>query len=890
MFPILRTKLAIPPARVNRTARPRPLASLSAALARPVTLITAPAGFGKTTLLSEWYAKGPESGLAVAWLSLDPSDSSPVRFWTYVVAALRSVPALAARTDFGAATLSAFDLQPNPTADQFLTPLLNDIAAAETPFALVLDDYDLATGPEINAAMNLMLDRLPQNVRVVLLTRAEPGLPLGHLRARGLLSELRADDLRFTLPETTAFLSQAVASDLSDEDIDLLHGRTEGWVAGLQMAALSLVGRDDRHAFVASFAGDHRHLADYFAEEVLARQPQSVQTFLAQTSILERFCGPLCDAVTGSRGGQAMLERIEKANLFLVPLDNERHWYRYHRLLADLLRAGLQRSQPELIPVLQTRASQWFEQEGLAIEAVGHARAAKDWERVADISERNAPGWWAGASYAFADSSHWLPDEVVVKRPSLCILQSWGNVIQGRLEEASRLFDSAERVLLSRPFNDGAAMLSFIALARRYIAELTGQPYDVSPADYDAPAHIPETSVAMRNGADLVLSFILQMSGDLERAAPLLQGVAERDLRFGATSGLPLSISRLARLRLIQGRISDADTILRQYLATVAELGSRRYFVNGNLHAVLADVLRERNDLTEAARQADEGVSGNDAWGIPHGITLAYQAKARVLAALGDVEGAHALIDHEERIAFGRRLPSDLISERWALKVELWLAKGNLDAAERWARDSGLTPGDQPSFRREREHLTLARVLLVTERTREAVNLLTRLATAAAAGGRNGRLIEALVLLSAAQAETNSHRAVATLGRALALAEPEGYLRTFVTPGEPVARVLRLVAAEGKAAGRYAQRILNLGAPAVAIGGAIAAIPEPLSARELEVLGLLAAGMSNRDIAATLTLTISTVKTHVHSILGKLDAASRTQAIVRAKERGLLGG
>ncbi len=887
-FPVLQTKIHIPPARGNLVARPRLTAALTDALARPLTIVTAPAGFGKTTLLSEWHATSAGSGWPMAWLGLDPSDSEPARFWTYVVAALRTIPAFAETAAFGADVLAAFEAAPRPTVEQFLTPLLNDVAASPAPFILALDDYDLAAGPEINAAMSFMIDHLPPAMRVVLLMRAEPGLSLGHLRARGQLSELRADDLRFTVAESEAFLNEAMASGLSADDVAALQERTEGWVAGLQMAALSLGGREDRRALVASFAGDHRHIADYFAEEVLAKQPEPVQEFLSHTAILERLSGPLCDAVTGATNSQAMLEQIERANLFLTPLDDERCWYRYHRLLADMLRARLERTQPELATTLHRRASFWYEQQGLTLEAASHSLAAKDYARAAEIAERNGPGWWAGASHAFLDLR--LPPEITTQRPSFCLSQGWGNAIRGQLDQATQLFDAAERLLTTggQSYPDAEAMLSFIALVRKYIAELCGQTYKVSEADFRAPALIPEESVGMRNSADLILSFIVQMEGDLDRAAPLLATAAERELRYRSTITIPLAISRLARIRLVQGRLGDAEAALSRYLDVIDALGSRRFYVNGNLHAVMADVLRERNQLMEAKREADEGVACNDTWGIPHAITMSYHAKARVLAALGDIDGALSLIDREEQFSLGCSLLSDLVSERQALRVALWLAKGDLASAERWARDSGLTAEDQLSFRREAEHIALARVLIAVDRRPLAISLLNRLAVAAKQGRRMGRLIEILVLLAIAHAGVNAHEASQTLARALAVAEPEGYVRVFTGEGEQAMDLLRLVATEGGAAGRYAQRLLAGGAIGRTPAQERPALAEPLSARELEILGLLAAGLSNSDIADALYLTVGTVKTHVHNVFGKLVVESRTQAIARARELGLL--
>jgi LuxR family maltose regulon positive regulatory protein len=450
--------------------------------------------------------------------------------------------------------------------------------------------------------------------------------------------------------------------------------------------------------------------------------------------------------------------------------------------------------------------------------------------------------------------------------------------------------DDAERLIKAdaQKYPDAEAMLSFISLVRKYIAELSGRPYSVDEADFLAPTFIPEESVGMRSSADLVLSFIVQMEGDLDRAAPLLSTAAERDLKYHSTVAIPLAISRLARIRIIQGRLGDAEAALSRYLDTIDSLGSRRFYLHGNLHAVMADVLREHNQLTDAIREADEGVACNETWGIPHAVSMAHHAKARILAAQGDIGGALSLIDREEQASLGRGLLSDIVSEREALRVQLWLAKGDLASAERWTRDSGLSAEGEPSFRRESSHMALARVLIATDRRPEAVSLLTRLAAAARRGGRMGRLIEILVLLAIAQVGTGAHEASRTLARALTIAEPEGYVRVFTGEGEQAMDLLRLVAAEGGSAGRHAQRLLAGGATAGTPAEKRPALAEPLSARELEILGLLASGLSNHDIAQSLYLTLGTVKTHVHNIFGKLVVESRTQAIAKARELGLI--
>lgn len=896
---LLNTKLYMPPARPDLVPRPRLTMRLCAALSRPLTVISAPAGFGKTTLLGEWRATAHGREYPVSWLSLEPDDSDPHRFWTYVAAALRTLPAFEATEQVGQASLELLRTLPGVQPQHYLPPLINELAANPSPFALVLDDYHVIESPAVHSAVQYLIDHLPPQMHLVVLTRSDPPWPLARLRSRGLLGEFRAADLRFTDAEAADFLGRALDGGLPAADVTVLLQRTEGWPAALQMAALSLAGQTDpaeRHAFVTAFAGENRFVADYLAEEVISRQPEPVQAFLMFTSVLERMSAPLCAAVTGQADAAALLAQVDRSNLFLVPLDDERRWFRYHHLFADLLRARLRRLRPDLLPVLFRRASEWHEAAGHPLPAVTYALAGGEHERAARLVEHNVHGWWGLAAGDFLRLLARLPDAVIQSRPTLSIYQAWSLVLTGRLAEAGVLVEAAEQQLApdacagTEP-GAGAqlsAMRGFVALMRAYIMEMTGQPCALSAPVLEAPQQIPETQVAMRNSADVTLAFILLMNGDLDQAAGLLAGAARRDTAANLTEAVPIAISRLARIRMLQGRLPEAGELCRRHLSDIAG-DAARHFVNGSLHAALADVLREQNDLEGAAEQAREAVAANEAWQIPDALGSAYLTQAEVLLAQGDTGGAATALALAEAAGRGRTLAADLVRRLQTFQVRLWLAQGNLAAARQWAERQGLMPDAAPAFRQESAYLALARILLAGGQWAGAQSLLARLSLAAAAAGRTGRLIEILVLHALAMRQTDQERALKLLEQALVLAEPSGYVRTFLDEGQPLIALLREMTRRGGPAQAYAVRLLGSFNVTEAPGTDPARpLLEPLTDRELEVLRLLAAGLTNEEMAGRLQITYGTVKTHLHNIYGKLGADTRVRAVAVARQLHLL--
>jgi LuxR family transcriptional regulator, maltose regulon positive regulatory protein len=741
---LLTTKLYPPTARPNLVQRHRLTERLVAGLQRPLTLISAPAGFGKTSLLSDWRATPAGQAYPLAWLSLDQGENAPARFWAYVLAALRTLPELAGVPD---------ELDADAPPDQLLVPLINGLETAACPVLLVLDDYHMIDAPAIHAAVGFLVEHMPAGLRLVVLTRADPPWPMARLRAHGLLSELRAADLRFTAAEVTEFFTRAAGLPLSDTDIAAVEQRTEGWIAALQMVAISLDGHPDPSGFVSAFSGENRYITDYLTEEVLARQPEPLRRFLLQVSILERFSAPLCAAVTGCPDSRALIDQIERRALFLVPLDPMRQWFRFHHLFGDLLRTYLRQTEPDLVPVLHGRAATWHAENGLPMEAARHSLAARDYDHTLAIIEQHAGGWWAMASPGFSDLLFQLPPEVARRSPLVCTYQAWIACMMGQTASALELVGAAER---DAPLP--ASSQSFLALIRAFIGELTGQPCELTETVMRAPASIPEDGgLDFRSTADLALAFLLYMNGRFDPAAALLMQVAEREVARHTTYAIPVAIPLLTQIRLIEGRVDEAAVLCRRYISIIHERGEGSFFVWGNLRAGLADALRLQGDLEEAEVQAREGLRANRAYDIHHAVIMPLHALARVRLARGEAGEALALLEEEEAATRGRSLSPDQISDRETLRVQAWLATGNLDSPQRWARECGLGANDPLSFRQELGHMALAQVLLATGRQAEGTALLLRLARAAETAGRLGRLADIRRLISHVTAPGSVH-------------------------------------------------------------------------------------------------------------------------------------
>ncbi len=900
--PILASKLYRPPPQPGTVYRARLIEQLNAGLSRKLTLISASAGFGKTTLVSEWVAA---CGRPVAWLSLDAGDGDPARFLTYLVAALQTVA-----QDLGAGVLGSLQSPQPPQTEALLTALLNDISGLADPIVLVLDDLHEIDSRLVDQALVFLVEHLPPQLHLVVATREDPPLPLARLRARGQLSELRAADLRFSPSEAGGFLIQTMGLNLSLDDIGALDARTEGWIAGLQLAALSMQGHKDTARFIASFTGSHHFVLDYLVEEVLRQQPESIQAFLLRTSILERMCGPLCDAVLQPAGatasGQATLEHIQRANLFIVPLDNERRWYRYHHLFADLLRQRLQQGAPSAaeaggwdIPELHRRASAWHARNRLPADAIRHALRAGDFERAAGLIELAWPamdasfqtGIWLGWAKA-------LPEDLIRARPVLSVGYAWALLNGGSLEAAEARLRDAEVALGA--VDDGAqirALPASIATARAYLSQAFGDVAGTLAHGQRALGLLTEEDHLRRGPAFALVGLAQWASGDLEAAHRAL-AAAMSGFRKAGNPVFAISCTYgLADIRVTQGRLRAAINAYETSLQLALNPGGPMLPGVSDMYLGLGELYREQGDLQVAEDLLLKSEALGKQLALPDWPFRFHRGRARLRQVQGDLDGALDQLVEAERLYFRSPVPD--IAPIPALKARVWLLQGRLPEAVSWVRERSLSVDDELSFLREFEHITLARVLIArytNDRTEQslhdALRLLERLLQAGEAGGRMGSVIEILVLqalVHGTQADIPS--ALSALARALALAEPEGYVRIFVDEGRPMAQLLSEAATRGLTPD-YTRKLLAAFGPEMLPSRADSAQPvtdgDSLSPRELELLRLVAQGLSNQEIGERLFLALDTVKGHNRRIYAKLQVQRRTEAVARARELGLI--
>jgi LuxR family maltose regulon positive regulatory protein len=882
--PVLATKLYIPPPPPKVVPRPRLIRRLNEGLSRApgVTLISAPAGFGKTTLLSEWIAPdGREPAVRAAWLSLDEGDNDPARFLAYLVATLQTIAA-----PIGAGVTAVLPAPQPPPVEAILTAVLNDVAALPERFVLVLDDYHAIEAAAIDQALAFLLEHLPPQLHLVIATREDPDLPLARLRARGRLSELRAADLRFTPSEAAEFLNRVMGLRLAAADVAALENRTEGWIAGLQLAALSLQGHPDAAGFIQSFTGSHRFVLDYLVEEVLHRQPESIQSFLLRTSLLDRLCGPLCDAVllAPAGSGQATLETIERANLFIVPLDSERRWYRYHHLFGDLLRQRLRQAlaaSGEDVDgrrnELHIRASQWYEDNGLDIEAFHHAAAASDVDRAERlIAGRGIPLHMRGAVVAILDWLGSLPESVLKARPSLYWRYASLLLVSGQTIGVEEKLQAAEASLQGRELDDTTRQLIGRIAAARAVLALTRYRADVMLAESRrALEHLDPSNQALRANAYWTLGYAYLFQGDRVAGRQALTEAIALSQAAGAVFTTILATIGLGNVQEADNELHPAAETYRRVLQMA---GDQPLQIVHEAHLGLARVLYEWNDLEAAERHGRQSLQL--ARQYEHGIDRFVVCEvflSRLQLAQGDLAGAAAQLAQAEQAAreqnFVHRIP-----EVAAQQVVMLLRQGQHAAAAELARRHDLP-------------LAQARVHLAQGDPSAALAVLARWREQVEARGWHDERLRAIVLQALAHHAAGEHAtAVQRLGEALALAESGGFIRLFLDEGPPMAELLARLQAEGAGPQEYSARLLAAfeqqeRRPA---GASLPPLPEPLSPRELEVLRLIAEGLSNQEISARLVLALDTVKGHNRRIYDKLRVQRRTEAVARARALGLL--
>ena len=912
--PILATKLYIPPPRTSVVPRPRLIERMNEGLSsgRKLTLISASAGFGKTTLVSEWIAGCNQK---VAWLSLDEGDGDPAHFLTYLIAALQTIAA-----NIGEGTLGALQSPQPPPTEVLLTTLLNEITALPDHFVLVLDDYHVIDSKPVDEALTFLLTHLPPKMHLVITTREDPDLPLARLRARGQLTELRAADLRFTPAEAAEFLNQAMSLQLSAKDIAALEARTEGWITGLQLAALalqgslSMQGRLDTSRFIRSFTGSHRFVLDYLVEEVLQRQPEHIRSFLLQTSILDRLSGPLCEAVTGRAGSWGILDTLERGNLFIVPLDDQRQWYRYHHLFTEVLLAHALEEQPGQIPLLHQLASAWYEQNNLPAEAIRHALAARDFEGAAGLIEKTYLAMDTSIQYAaWLGWVRKLPDEVVRARPVLSFDYARALSDSGEYEASKSWLQEAEQRMAGSP--DGMivadeaqlrALPVMIALARSNHAQIQG--------DIEATVKYAELALELSPEDDhynhamaaVSLGTAYWARGDLDGAQRALSVWLDYCQKVGNIIFAIATGAYLAGIIVAQGRLREAERIYKQSIQLASTYEQSVRHVTANLYLGLGLLCHEQGDQQSAAQHLHKSEELGEQSAL---IDWPYRwrlAQARLKEAEGDLETALDLLEEARRLYVRTSVPDFQPID--ALKARMYLRQGRLSEALAWARERGLSVDDDLSYLCEFEHVTLARMLIAQDKNDpladsipNAIDLLARLLQAAESGRRMGSVIEILVVQALAlQAQGYVSLAIASVERALALAEPEGYVRIFVDEGEPMRLLISdfRLQIEKQFCGQihpltgYVERLLAAftspaAVPQSKIGNLKSTMIEPLSGRELEVLRLLGTEMSGPEIARELVVSLNTLRTHTKNIFNKLGVNNRRGAVQRAEELDL---
>ena len=890
---------------------------LDQATERKLTLVSAPAGFGKTTVLAEWLAATPAGERPAAWVSLDRSDNDPALFWVYFIAALQKV-----QSGVGESALSLLHLPQPPPIESVLTTLVNEINAIENDssghgFVVVLDDYHVIEAEPVHIGIAFLLDHVPPQMHLIITSRADPPLPLSRLRGRAELTELRASDLRFTPDEAAAFLNEVMGLELSAENVVALETRTEGWIAGLQLAALSMQGREDVTGFIRAFAGDDRYIADYLVEEVLQRQPERIRSFLMETSILDRLTGPLCDAVTGREDGKGVLEALERGNLFVVPLDDKRQWYRYHHLFADVLRAHSMEEQPDQLPTLHRRAAAWFEESGMAAEAIEHARDASDHETVARLLVANFEDFQRIGQYASISSwSASLPEEMVRQRPRLALihastaiatednnqgarrLTSWAEDAINAIEDGGGL-DPADDVDGTVVGPAGLDALRGEVLALKLIHTARNlPPQEIAAIANRALELLPATHQFSRM-IHMVRAGLLMDFSDLESALPDLERSVDEARRAQNPAFLAGVLTHFGQVSVALGRLEDGRRSYEEALQAGQKVSAEASLLMCGPHTGLAEVFLESADLRGATHHAVKALEFASKSPTRSPVLYAWTTSALVSLAIGDTKAAIEQLEEAQEFVRGSshsRFDSFLSS----VELEIYSRTGDLQAAADVARNRELSPDAAVDYSNEEEMTAYACYLVARGDFGDAAQVLSRVLPILRDGGRVQHEIHALALQALAR-ELLGERPLAleSLGRATMLGEPGRFNRTFTGEG-PITTGLMEALADAVQRGNgpaeagfrsYLTHLLNQAEvvpETVSASSAAAGLAEQLAAREVEVLHLVAAGMRNQEIANQLFISLSTVKRHIANAYGKLGVSHRTEAVARANELNLI--
>jgi LuxR family transcriptional regulator, maltose regulon positive regulatory protein len=928
--PLLTTQFYIPPPVKFRVDRARLVERLHECR-RPgcrLTLISAPAGFGKTTLVSTWVAavKALDPSLTVAWLSLDSTHNDPVIFWTYLISALQIQ-----QEGIGKQALNLLLTSQTPELDGKLAALVNDLVQISHPFILILDDYHLIRNPVIHQSLSFFIEHIPPQFHLILVSRTDPPLPLALLRGRGQLLEFRLSDLRFSMKDADAYLNAGMGLNLAAAWVNTLNQKAEGWIAGLQMAALSLreaasiQDHEKMERFIASFSGSNRYILDYLIEEVLVQQPEPIQNFLMRTSILDRLCGPLCDALL--QGGepdaqpkaQTVLQYLENSNLFIIPLDDQRYWYRYHHLFTDLLRKRLAQTSPEIVPELHRRAIDWYEQNGWVPKAVEHAFQLKNFHKAASLISQISEEMWGRGEHttllAWLDA---LPEEEKGPYPHLWVFQVSMLITAGRLQEAEGCIPAIENYirvsLASNP--EQTSLRGNVFALRTYIASFYGDNPGLFNHARLALEHLTrEEDAGQRCGVSLVLSNAYLTQGDLEAAARTLIEAIAAGKKAHKPHMVLTGMANLVVVLWFRGDLKRAARVCQEGLLLVQQNGLERSPMAADLFVGWGEILCEQHALQEAEKYIH--------WGLELGREQTYiwpfawacLAQTRLLHARGNLVDAEAAAQEVEQLARMHAIPDHFACGAAGLKARIWIRQGKLDLAQQYLQSRKIQADSEFRFPHQSELLALSRLFLARGDLESAASLLESMLHGSEVRGQTGEMISALLLQSlVCQAQGNLQYSLQSLRKALGLAEPEGYAQTFVDEGEPMLYLLA-EAARQNIHSEYAGQLLKAfpdfhkEQPSGA-GSQIAAaliikpevesgksqrfqsekdgLLEPLSKREMEILRWIAEGCSNKEIAQKLYLSLRTVKYYSTNLYTKLGVDGRMQAVNRARELGLL--
>lgn len=884
--PLLGTKLYAPAAREDLVSRPHLLERLGSGLGAKLTLVSAPAGFGKTSLISAWRMVSPGKETPLAWVSLDSQDNDPLRLWRYIVAALQTL-----QPQMSQAALLALSSPQPPPVEAILLEVLNSLAAFERHLVLILDDYHLIDNPAVHQSMSFFLEHLPPNTHLFVLGRSDPPLPLTRLRARAEMVEIRAEDLRFAHHEAATFLSRSFGLELSAAHLEALLERTEGWIASLRLAGLSLQGRKDIGSFIEAFAGSHRFIVDYLVEEVLERQAPEVRDFLLRTSILEYLCGPLCDAVTGHKDGQAMLEALERANLFMVMLDDERRWYRYHHLFADFLKTRLNQFYSTEVSELYNRAAGWLEHNGLGDAAIQQLLKAKDWDGAMRLIEVHADAKIVSTeTLLLIDWLEALPQDRLRSNPLLCIKYAGVLAATSHLAQSQHWLEVAEGLTQGQPAWQGELLA-----IKAFVAGTQGNLTQAIQLSQLALEQLTPTQTVARFIALVSLVRANMAIGD-PGATLSTMNQTRRFTQQSGFAGLSLRVTVFqGRQEYLLGQLQRASATFRQSLEVLVRTGGLYLAEMGLVYTGLGEIAYQQNHMDEARAHLQEGLNRAQRWVNEEYRAWASHILSGILWLEQDIDGARKVLQEAALSAEQAHNPLATALVGMA-QAALALAEGDLETAQRWAQQSGITPDDSFPFLREPLYRLLARLLIAQDQTQEALGLIERLRLVAEKMGRVVHLMENLVLECLAHLKLgNATKARSILLRALNLGEPEGFVRVFADEGQVMASLLMgILEAQQrgeipvgqKVSPKYIQTLL---AAAQEMPGAkVPQQSEGLGERELRVLRLIAEGLSNKEIARRLELAPSTVKWYVNELFGKLEVKSRTQAIAKAHSLHLI--